>query len=297
MIRKVPGLVSGPAGVTLATSPKTSQNYVFQGLVPMPITSAVPLAFQGTDRPVGALAKDYPDGHVVRPHSHRRAQLMYASAGILEVRTDASFWVIPPQRALWIPRDVTHEVRMRGKVEMRTIYVDVDRCGFRAPEAPVLIRVSALLRELILRAMTLGENWSPDGRDGLVMALLLEEIEWKSDSPLHLQVPRDARLRKIFDTYLSMPANPRSLQDWAVEVGASSRTLERRFMTEFGLPFREWRQHMRLLGALPLLGAGRPITQVALEVGYETPSAFSTMFRRFMGVTPSDYLTRVRDPD
>ncbi|MDR3398788.1 MAG: helix-turn-helix transcriptional regulator [Pandoraea sp.] len=260
----------------------------------MPITSAVPLGFQGHDRPVGALAKDYPDGHVVRAHSHQRAQLMYASAGILEVRTDTSFWVIPPQRALWIPGGVAHEVRMRGRVEMRTIYVDVARCGLSAPDTPVVIRVSALLRELILRAMTLPDDWSSDGRDALVMALLLEEVEWKSDSPLHLQVPRDPRLRKIFDIYLSTPADTRSLQDWAIEVGASSRTLERRFMTEFGLPFREWRQQMRLLGALPLLGAGRPITQVALEVGYDTPSAFSTMFRRFMGVTPSEYLTRAR---
>ncbi|WP_353193823.1 helix-turn-helix transcriptional regulator [Pandoraea pnomenusa] len=263
----------------------------------MPITSTVALEFHGPDRPVGALAKDYPDGHVIHPHSHRRAQLMYASAGILEVRTDTSFWVIPPQRALWIPGEVTHEVRMRGNVEMRTIYVDVARCGMATPSDPVVIRVSALLRELILRAMTLAEQWSPQGKDALVMALLLEELEWKSDSPLHLQVPRDARLRKIFDTYLNTPADARSLQDWAVEVGASSRTLERRFMTEFGLPFREWRQHMRLLGALPLLGAGRPITQVALEVGYDTPSAFSTMFRRFMGVTPSEYLTRARDPE
>ena len=263
----------------------------------MPITSAVPLEFQGHDRPVGALAKDYPDGYVVRAHSHRRAQLMYACAGILEVRTDTSLWVIPPQRALWIPREVTHEVRMRGRVEMRTIYIDVARCGMSAPETLMLIRVSALLRELILRAMTLPADWSAEGKDALVMALLLEEVEWKSDAALHLQVPRDARLRKILDIYLSTPADPRSLQDWAIDVGASSRTLERRFMAEFGLPFREWRQHMRLLGALPLLGAGRPITQVALEVGYETPSAFSTMFRRLMGVTPSEYLMRARGPD
>ena len=262
----------------------------------MPITNGVPPGFQGQDRPVGALAKDDPDGFVVRPHSHGRAQLMYASAGILEVRTETSLWVIPPQRALWMPGEVTHEVRMRGRVEMRTIYVDVARCGMSAPSAPVVIGVSALLRELILRAMALPADWSPDGKDALVMALLLEEVEWKSESPLHLQVPRDARLRKIFDIYLNTPSDPRSLQDWALDVGASSRTLERRFTTEFGLPFREWRQHMRLLGALPMLGAGRPITQVALEVGYDTPSAFSTMFRRFMGVTPSEYLTRVRGP-
>lgn len=181
---------------------------------------------------------------------------------------------------------------MRGKVEMRTLFIDTDGCGLDAPTKPVAIRVSPLLRELVLRAVDMPMSYEQEGRDGLIVELLLKEMEWKSEVPLHLQVPQDPRLRKIFDAYLAVPADERSLQDWAEMVGASSRTLERRFITEFGLPFREWRQHMRLLGALPLLGAGTPITQVALEVGYDTPSAFSTMFRRIMGVTPSEYLTR-----
>lgn len=258
----------------------------------MPNNSALGLVTQAVDRPVGALAQDYPNGHIVAPHQHARAQLIYATAGIMEVRTRESFWVIPPQRALWIPADVSHEIRMRGKVEMRTLYVDVGRCAIDAPTVPVALRVSPLLRELILRTMAMPADYDLHGKDGLVVDLLLCEIEWKTEAPLHLQVPQDPRLRKIFDAYLAAPADARSLQDWADVVGASSRTLERRFITEFGLPFREWRQHMRLLGALPLLGAGRPITQVALEVGYDTPSAFSTMFRRIMGVTPSEYLLR-----
>jgi AraC-like DNA-binding protein len=48
---------------------------------------------------------------------------------------------------------------------------------------------------------------------------------------------------------------------------------------------------MRLLAAIPLLTAGTPITKVAGDVGYDTPSGFSLMFRRVMGMTPSQYLS------
>ncbi|MHA6848820.1 helix-turn-helix domain-containing protein [Ralstonia syzygii] len=88
------------------------------------------------------------------------------------------------------------------------------------------------------------------------------------------------------------PADERSLHDWANAVGASSRTLVRLFQAAFGLSFRDWRQQMRLLAAIPLLAAGTPITKVAGDAGYDTPSAFSLMFRRVMGMTPRQYLSR-----
>ncbi|QQV56871.1 helix-turn-helix transcriptional regulator [Ralstonia syzygii subsp. celebesensis] len=116
-------------------------------------------------------------------------------------------------------------------------------------------------------------------------------------------LPRSARLptivccarvsaTPIFDSVHKAPADERSLQDWANAVGASSRTLVRRFQAAFGLSFRDWRQQMRLLAAIPLLAAGTPITKVAGDVGYDTPSAFSLMFRRVMGMTPRQYLSR-----
>ncbi|AXW61466.1 hypothetical protein CJO94_05375 [Ralstonia solanacearum] len=115
--------------------------------------------------------------------------------------------------------------------------------------------------------------------------------------------PRSARLptivccasasaTPIFDSVHKAPADERSLQDWANAVGASSRTLVRLFQAAFGLSFRDWRQQMRLLAAIPLLAAGTPITKVAGDAGYDTPSAFSLMFRRVMGMTPRQYLSR-----
>lgn len=248
--------------------------------------------YQRIPRSIGAMGKDFPDGYISTAHSHPRAQLLYATAGVMEVQTPDTLWVVPPQRALWIPAGTIHETRMRGNVTLRTLYVDTSRCAADAPERPTAIRVSPLLRELVIRAVEMPMEYALGGREELVIQLILHEIDWRGRPRLSVARPRDPRLSRIFDSVRKAPADERSLQDWAHAVGASSRTLIRLFQAEFGLSFRDWRQQMRLLAAIPLLAAGTPITKVAGDVGYDTPSAFSLMFRRVMGMTPRQYLSR-----
>jgi len=247
--------------------------------------------FQCIPRSIGAMGKDYPDGYVSKPHSHPRAQLLHATAGVMEVQTPDTLWIVPPQRALWIPPGTIHETRMRGNVTLRTLYVDTAQCMLKAPEKPTAIRVSPLLRELVVRAVEMPMEYELGGHDDLVIQLILYEIDWRDRPRLSIGRPQDPRLRRIFDGVHKAPADERSLQDWANAVGASSRTLVRLFQAELGLSFRDWRQQMRLLAAIPLLTAGTPITKVAGDVGYDTPSAFSLMFRRVMGMTPRQYLS------
>lgn len=248
--------------------------------------------YQDIPRFIGAMGKEYPDGYISSAHSHPRAQFLYASAGVMEVQTHDTLWVVPSQQALWIPAETAHETRMRGNVSLQTLYIDTTRCALGSPKQPTIIRVSALLRELISRAIEMPIEYELGGRDERIIQLILLEIDWKERRPLSVSRPRDPRLKRIFDSVHKTPADDRSLQDWAHIVGASSRTLTRLFQAEFGLSFRDWRQQMRLLAAIPLLTAGMPITKVAGDVGYDTPSAFSLMFRKVTGITPSQYLAR-----
>jgi AraC-like DNA-binding protein len=68
--------------------------------------------------------------------------------------------------------------------------------------------------------------------------------------------------------------------------------LARLFQKETGLSFAAWRQQARVLEAMGRLGGGAPVTQVALDLGYDSVSAFSAMFRRAAGASPSDYRQR-----
>ena len=242
----------------------------------------------GAPQSVIALALDQPDGHRIPLHWHSRAQLLYASEGVMTVTTDNGVWVLPPLRAMWIPAFTEHHIRSSGHLSMRTLYIKPDAVlGF--PPSCRIVSVSPLLRELIVYSTTLSRFYDPGSHAEHVMRLILDLIRFSDPVPLDLPIPRDARLRKIFDELSCHPAEGRSLEQWGSRVGATGRTLSRLFRAETGMSFHQWRQQLRLLEALRLLGRGEPITNVALDVGYGSLSAFVSVFRKTLGVTPGRY--------
>src|SRR5579872_2816491 len=90
---------------------------------------------------ITTLSHDYPAGHVIPLHFHDRDQLVYASRGVMTVRTRNGTWVVPPQRAVWIPAEVPHTITMSGWVAMRTLYLK-PRLAKRLPRGCCVINVS-----------------------------------------------------------------------------------------------------------------------------------------------------------
>lgn len=237
---------------------------------------------------VVSYAYDLTDGEVIASHSHRRAQLVYASRGIMAVSTNSALYVVPPQRALWMPAEITHSIRARGAVALRTLYVDPQAVHGLGAQ-PGVLQVTTLLRELILALVETGNGYQPDSRETRLAQVLLDQLVDETIAPLALPLARDPRLLRVTQALMDEPSDPRGLDDWAQLAGASKRTLNRLFVAQTGMSFRDWRQQRRLLKALELLSLGHSVTQVALELGYE-PSAFIAMFRRCVGTTPSRYL-------
>lgn len=239
-------------------------------------------------RPVVALTEEYPAGHVIPPARHPRGQLIYADRGVVTVNAPQGTWVLPPHRAVWMPAGTPHWTRTASALSSRYLYVD----PAAAPGLPAhvtVITVSPLLRELIEAVCALPADYDEDGPAGRLVAVLLDQMRTVPVAPLHLPLPADPRLQALADALRADPADARSLADWGRAVGASERTLGRLFLRETGLTFRAWRQQVRLLAALERLAAGEAVTVVALEVGYESPSAFVAMFRRVLGASPGRY--------
>ena len=231
------------------------------------------------------LATDYARGTWIEPHTHAAHQIVHASDGIMRVHSIAGTWVVPPGRALWMPANIEHSILCVSAVSMRTVYLKGNHPAFI--DTCVVCNVSPLMRELIVRVAC--DDWR--GQEQHLRALLISEIEHIDAVPVHLPEPTDTRLKTITDTLLNHPDNTRTLEDWADHIGVAPRTLIRRFQRETGLNFRQWRQQVRMLTALERLAAGQAVTRVALEVGYESPSAFVATFRTTFGVTPGKYLT------
>ncbi len=137
-------------------------------------------------------------------------------------------------------------------------------------------------------------DYDEDGHDGRVIALLMEEINWGQARSVTLPALRDSRLLSIEQELSAKPGDSRTLEQWAAFVGAAPRTLTRLLLRETGMSFRSWRDQVRTLAALPRLLEGVQVTILAIEFGYETPGAFAAMFKRVMGITPSQYIQSCR---
>jgi AraC-like DNA-binding protein len=234
---------------------------------------------------IGAYARDYPKGHRIPPHRHDWHQLVYARTGVMTVSTAEGAWVVPPQRAVWLPAATEHEIRCATPVPMRTLYL-APSVAAALPAGCCVVHVSPLLRELILACV---EAPGPPRRRSRLAALILLELAGAAVAPLHLPEPADARIRRITETLRAEPGDPRPLSAWAKEAGASARTLSRLFLAETGMTFRQWQRQARLLAALVRLAQRQPVTAVALDLGYDSPSAFIHAFRRALGRTPRAY--------
>ncbi|MBF8740960.1 AraC family transcriptional regulator [Pseudomonas guariconensis] len=238
-----------------------------------------------TPRAVLAIGTDYPPGTLLPAHSHRRAQFLYGMSGLMDVHTDDGAWVVPPYNGVWIPPGKRHQVRMRG-VSTRSLYIEPAAVP-RAGEQCEALLVSPLLHELLLASAEVPALYDAQGRDGLLMALMLAELECARPLPLFAPIPEEPRLAQLCQAFLAEPDVRVGAQAWASQLNWSLRTFTRRFRQLTGLSFGQWRQQACLMAAVTRLAAGASVTRVALDLGYESPSAFSSMYRRMMGEAPS----------
>ncbi len=244
---------------------------------------------QTVPRPVSMMAKDYPAGYVGYRHSHSRAQFLYAASGSMKITLDRGCWIIPPQRAVWLPPGYPHQTGSIGPLQMRTLYISEDACPPGSPSAPRMIGVSPVLRELVLRAIRMPVEYDEEGQDARIIAALLGEVDWTALHPISLPPLRDARLRKMEKMLIHAPNDTSTLAIWSRRLDTSPRTLTRILERETHLSFQVWRDQIRTFAALPLLAEGRPLVEIADTVGYETAWSFTAMFKRVTGKLPSRY--------
>jgi AraC-like DNA-binding protein len=259
----------------------------------MPLHDGRYRRFDRTELPVTALAEDYPNGHISPRHRHPNAQLIHAVRGVMVVDTDYGQWIVPSTRGLWVPGGIEHRIRMVGEVMMRTAYINTkavsDLSERSFPQACVVLKISALLRELIIAIIDAPIPYELESRAGRLARLLLDEIQQMGSLPLHLPMPSDKRLLAICNVINAAPHDNTTATEWAQRLHVDPKTIQRVFLRETGMTFGQWRTQARLLLALERLAAGDKVLNVALDLGYESPSAFATMFKKQFGIAPSRF--------
>ncbi len=240
-------------------------------------------------RSIVAVGNDYPDGHVIAPHRHRRGQLISSVTGTLVLTTPQGTWVMPPQRGMWIPPNTVHDVRIIGASSMQSLYLEPDVTG-GLPDCCQVVGISRFMRALISEALELPLLYDLAGRAGALMTLIQHELHQLPVLPLSLPLPRRTDLASHCRAFLQAPAAHEAIEQWCEALGMSRRNFTRVFRQETGLSFVTWRQQACLVAALPRLAAGESVTTVAMALGYDNPNAFTSMFKRLLGVPPRSYL-------
>lgn len=227
-------------------------------------------------------------------HAFGWGQLVHARQGVGRVETERGQWVLTSGRALWVPPRVRHRLRCTSVLQLQTLYFPPERLP-ALPAACTVLTVGSLLGALVERMVSL--SWEAQGRAPTrrLLAVLHDELASAPLVPLSLPMPRDPQARALAGQLLARPGASRSIDEHCTAVGASRRTLERRFVAETGTTLGAWARQARLHHALSLLGREHPVAEVAQAVGYASTSAFVVAFRDSFGVTPGRYFETSED--
>lgn len=205
---------------------------------------------------IASVSADLVHGHVIPEHSHPEHQLLFASSGVMTLRTKQGVWVVPPLRAVWIPADTPHSVAMSGAVSMRTLYFLPQLCRGLTGKCFVM-NVSPLLRELILHACKFKRLSKRASAERRIIEIIVDELKAVDSIPLQLSHPTDARAMRVVKVLIADPGDQRDLERLCRDCGASKRTIQRVFLEETKMNFGKWRQQLRAASWFAAIGFGR----------------------------------------
>jgi AraC-like DNA-binding protein len=241
------------------------------------------------------IAQHYRKGVRLDTHMHREAQLVYAAQGTMQVTTPKGRWLVPPDRAVWVPALLAHSIDVLADIQMRTLYFDLKWLSQEKRggglDAEFVVRVSPLLHQAIL---ALFDERNTADRTGLLVKLAMLELHQAEDSATFIPLPREPRCRRAADIVLRDPTASHEIETLAREVGTSARTLSRLFSSETQLSFKSWCQRARIAAAIERLSteANVSVKQIAADLGYASVPAFSHAFRQVTGKTPTEFSER-----
>ncbi|ETX11374.1 AraC family transcriptional regulator [Marinomonas ushuaiensis DSM 15871] len=235
---------------------------------------------------------DMPAGYQGPLHHHSWYQLMYASKGILHVEYQNQIMLVPPQKAVWLAPTCDHRITAPIGAKFHSLYFRPDVVAKMSDKNKVL-DITPLARELILSIGNISHKQVLDKTEQRLIQVLIDQLALQSNNALSLLIPSDKRLNQLITQLIKEPSNSLSIEEWSTTLAISSRTITRIFNKEVGVGFKEWRQKVRLLEAVNLLEQGEmSVTEIALEIGYNSPSAFTYAFKQVFENSPVAYLKK-----
>lgn len=216
-------------------------------------------------------------------HQHRKGQLILALRGAITTEVKNAMLMVPPQYAVWIPGQLPHS--NKATPGARLCFLFIEPGAIALPDRCCTLKISPLVREVIL-AMAERQNIACQR----LVEVLGDELPSQPQEQLQLPVSPHPKIRQMSEMMIAQPAAWQTLHQWARHFAMSERNLARLVVNETGLSFRRWRHQLQLIVALQALISGQTVQQVAQMLGYDSTTAFITMFKKGLGQTPARYI-------
>lgn len=220
-------------------------------------------------------------------HQHRKGQLVLALRGVVTCEVPKAMWIVPPDHAVWIPGGMPHSNRVTENAEVCFVFLESGVA--QLPDDCCTLPINTLVRELVLHLAAQGPTYSANGPTARLATVLLDQLPVVPAKQLSLPISENPKLRFIANALTTDPSDRSTLSLWASRLAMSDRTLARLVERETGLTFGRWRQQLHLVIALRQLASGDTVQQVAGALGYDSVTAFITMFKKAFGQPPGRY--------
>lgn len=234
-------------------------------------------------------------------HYHSSAQLVYAEGGIVHVFTDLKHWYLPARCFMWIPAGTPHYLFSTSpKVDLYNFYIKKEEGENGFFDEINIYSVNELLREMIL--YTKDWNGKITKNDGpkyyflkALKGILPEKRDKRLAFPVQHPFPKDETLLKIARYIHTNLEKPLTIESTAKEFGMSTRTLSRKFKETLGMNYVRFLRALRITRSLELMLEGKyNMYEIAMMVGYNSLSSFSNIFKKVIGVAPTEYQQKLR---
>jgi AraC-like DNA-binding protein len=220
-------------------------------------------------------------------HVHRKGQMVVALRGSVMCRSPNGWWIVPPNGAVWIPGGIPHSNHASDLAKLYVIFIPPDEADL--PTECSSFTITPLIRELIRSLARLPPDYPKEGPTGRLARVLLDQLTQLTPDDVFLPISDNHRLQQIASSLLDNPADRSTIAEWGRRYAMSERTLARLVLSETGMTFGRWRERLHIIIALQRLSAGASVHAVSLELGYEGPNSFITMFKKTMGRSPGKF--------
>ena len=243
--------------------------------------------YQNIQSNIGAMPKEFVKGYFNSPHYHERAQLVYGISGIMEVYVNEQVWILSPKTALFIPGNTLHSMQAITDISLRTLYIKKEISNDIIKGNVKLLKVGNFLKELIERATLIPINYDMNSVDGKVMDIIIHELKIAEEIRYSIPTPTVERLIKIENMITN---NHLLLKEkigyWSDYFYMSSKTLNRLILKDLGITFIVWKQYLAVKISLIEMSENKNLTNIAYDLGYQSPSNFCRMFKNITGQNP-----------